>query len=275
MTVDERTAMPPLIYGTAWKKERTAALVELALAQGFVGIDTACQPKHYDEAGVGVGVQASAARGLRRRALYLQTKFTPLSGQDPARVPYDPKAGIETQVQQSCVASLENLGTSYLDCLLLHSPLSSLKATLRAWRVFEELVIKGIVSTIGISNCYSSEFLCALFDATTIKPSVVQNRFYEKTNYDRDIRSICKERNICYQRFWTLTANPRVLAHESLGAIASRHGMTNEQLFFRCLIHRGIVPLTGTCSVEHMRQDLAILRIDLDEDEVAAVMRLL
>ena len=39
--------MPKLIYGTAWKKERTADLVEKAVKLGFRGIDTACQPKHY------------------------------------------------------------------------------------------------------------------------------------------------------------------------------------------------------------------------------------
>jgi len=45
--------MPWLIYGTAWKKERTADLVVKAIQAGFKGIDTACQPKHYDEPLVG------------------------------------------------------------------------------------------------------------------------------------------------------------------------------------------------------------------------------
>jgi diketogulonate reductase-like aldo/keto reductase len=35
--------MPRLIYGTAWKKERTADLVEKAFKLGFRGVDTACQ----------------------------------------------------------------------------------------------------------------------------------------------------------------------------------------------------------------------------------------
>ena len=39
----------PIIYGTAWKKERTAELVVAAVLAGFRGIDTACQPKHYQE----------------------------------------------------------------------------------------------------------------------------------------------------------------------------------------------------------------------------------
>lgn len=41
--------MPRLIYGTAWKKERTTDLVVKAVLAGFRGIDTACQPKHYQE----------------------------------------------------------------------------------------------------------------------------------------------------------------------------------------------------------------------------------
>lgn len=39
--------MPKIVYGTAWKKERTADLVVKAVLAGFRGVDTACQPKHY------------------------------------------------------------------------------------------------------------------------------------------------------------------------------------------------------------------------------------
>ncbi len=44
--------MPPIMYGTAWKKEQTEELVVEAVKQGFRGIDTACQPKHYYEPGM-------------------------------------------------------------------------------------------------------------------------------------------------------------------------------------------------------------------------------
>ena len=49
--------VPWIIYGTAWKKEHTADLVVKAIQTGFKGIDTACQPKHYDEKLVGVALQ--------------------------------------------------------------------------------------------------------------------------------------------------------------------------------------------------------------------------
>src|SRR6202035_370897 len=104
---------PRIIYGTAWKKSETARLVEKAVRQGFRGIDTACQPKHYDEPGVGAGVAASLNLRLNRGELYLQTKFTDLSGQDPDRIPYSPSASLPERVAQSFAASLRNLRTDY------------------------------------------------------------------------------------------------------------------------------------------------------------------
>ena len=101
--------MPQILYGTAWKKADTEHLVATAIRQGFRGLDTACQPKHYEEAGVGTGIAAALAQGLTRDDLYLQTKFTPLSGQDPQRIPYDPAAALSQQVAQSCEVSLQNL----------------------------------------------------------------------------------------------------------------------------------------------------------------------
>src|ERR1700729_11476 len=103
---NKRIRIPRIIYGTAWKKADTARLVRLAIQSGFRGIDTACQPKHYDEAGVGAGVAAGLKQGLTRADLYLQTKFTSLSGQDPNRIPYDPKASLADQITQSVAASL-------------------------------------------------------------------------------------------------------------------------------------------------------------------------
>jgi diketogulonate reductase-like aldo/keto reductase len=84
--------MPGIIYGTAWKKEHTAELVVQAVQEGFRGIDTAGQPKHYNEALVGEGLQRLERQGIQRGDLYLQTKFTPLSSQDPDQLPYDKSA---------------------------------------------------------------------------------------------------------------------------------------------------------------------------------------
>src|ERR1700751_2587881 len=103
--------VPDFLYGTAWKEERTAALIELALRAGFRGIDTANQRRHYFEAGVGEGLAAGYRGGVVKRSeLFLQTKYTYRRGQDH-RLPYDPEARFSVQVRQSLASSLEHLGT--------------------------------------------------------------------------------------------------------------------------------------------------------------------
>ncbi|UZR30851.1 aldo/keto reductase family protein [Methylococcus mesophilus] len=267
--------MPGIVYGTAWKKDRTAALVEQAVSLGFRGIDTACQPKHYDEPGVGTGLAACMNAGLKRADLYLQSKFTPVDGQDPERMPYDPKATLAEQIARSFETSLKNLGTPYLDCLILHSPLSGERETLEAWRAMETVFDGGGARQLGISNCYRPELLERLYRLSRVKPAVVQNRFYAETRYDREIREFCRHNRIVYQSFWTLTANPSILAHATLGALAATHGRTPAQVFFRYLTQIGVVPLTGTASEAHMREDLAIFEFELTQDQCAAVSGLL
>src|SRR2546429_6585198 len=93
--------VPRFLYGTAWKEDETRRLTELALRQGFRGIDTANQRRHYHEAAVGGAVAAAVGSGLVTRGdLFLQTKFTFRHGQDH-RLPYDPAAPVAVQVEQS------------------------------------------------------------------------------------------------------------------------------------------------------------------------------
>jgi diketogulonate reductase-like aldo/keto reductase len=266
---------PKIIYGTAWKKSETAQLVEKAIRQGFRGIDTACQPKHYNESGVGAGVALGLRGALARADLYLQTKFTSVLGQDPKSIPYDPNSPLAEQVAQSFAASLRNLQTAYLDCLVLHSPLASPAQTLEVWRAMESLVAGGGVRQLGISNCYGLAELNALHESAGIKPSVVQNRLYAETGYDREIRAFCRSRRIIYQSFWTLTANPHVLKDGIVAGLASKYGRTPPQVLFRYLTQRDVVPLTGTRSETHMREDLAIFDFELEARELEAMDALL
>ena len=267
--------IPRIVYGTAWKQEQTAALVEQALALGFRGLDTAGQPKHYNEAGVGQGMARALTSGLSRQAIFLQTKFTPLDGQDPQRLPYDPIASLPEQVDQSFAQSLRNLQTDYLDSLVLHSPLPNPSDLLAVWQAMEHIVETGGARQIGISNCYQPDLLEDLYKRARIKPAVVQNRFYAQTGHDRDLRNICRRRGILYQGFWTLTANPAILAHATVQTLARRYQRSPAQIFYRYLTQSDIIPLIGTTSTIHMQEDLAIFDFALSESECERVSGLL
>jgi len=262
---------PRILYGTAWKKARTEALVATAIRQGFRGIDTAGQPRHYHEPGVGAGIAACLREGVLDRAgLYLQTKFTPLSGQDPKQLPYDPRAALCEQVAQSFESSLRNLQTPYVDCLVLHSPLPDAQQH-DVWQAMEAIFDAGGARQLGISNCHELNVLETLYRWARIKPAVVQNRFHADTRYDREIRAFCRQQRIVYQSFWTLTANPQVLAQERVQGLAVKYGRTPAQILFRYLTQEGIVPLTGTTSEVHMREDLQIFEFALTEGERKAL----
>ena len=108
-----------------------------------------------------------------------------------------------------------------------------------------------------------------------MKPAVVQNRFYAETGYDREIREFCRQRAIVYQSFWTLTANPQLLAHRTLSMLAAKYARTPAQILFRYLTQSEVVPLTGTTSTKHMREDLEIFDFELNTGELQAITELL
>lgn len=100
---------------------------------------------------------------MPREKLWLQTKFTALRGQDPRRVPYDPKAQggaqlvagrvasrcqapLAQQVEQSIGRSLRNLGTTYLDSLVMHSPMPTLEENLEVPQI---LMIFDVIWVVG------------------------------------------------------------------------------------------------------------------------------
>ncbi|UCE64790.1 MAG: aldo/keto reductase, partial [Nitrospirota bacterium] len=147
------------MYGTAWKKDATAQLVQLAVSLGFRAIDTANQLIHYQEALVGEALKTLETKGVNRESLFLQTKFTPANGQDH-RTPYDPSAALTTQVRQSFESSLNHLQTEYVDSYVLHGPYSRYglgKADWEVWNAMEEIYKSGRTKMIGISNVNANQ----------------------------------------------------------------------------------------------------------------------
>jgi len=259
---------PYLIYGTAWKEEMTEHHVADAIRSGFRFIDTACQPKHYNEKGVGRGIMTALKElNLSRDDLYIQTKFTSIDGQDPNRIPYDANADLEEQVRQSVEISLVNLQTTYIDSLIMHSPMRKMEDTMKVWRVFESLVDSGKVYNIGISNCYDLKKFQYIYDHARIKPRHLQNRFYSDSGFDVELREFCQEHNILYQSFWTLSANRHALRSENVKTMANAKGLTPQTLMYAFMMRLGHTPLDGTTSKIHMFEDVAIMeRIQNGED---------
>jgi diketogulonate reductase-like aldo/keto reductase len=273
MAISNPSSSPDFLYGTAWKEERTAVLVELALGAGFRGIDTANQRRHYFEAGVGEGLAAAYRSGAVTRAdLFLQTKFTYRPGQDD-RLPYDPTAKLSVQVAQSMASSLDHLGTDYVDSFVLHGPSSGddwADADSEVWDAMKNERNAGRARLLGVSNV-SVRHLQQMEALGIELPAYVQNRCYARLGWDRDMRLFCRPRKIVYQGFSLLTANVEVLRHPLVNDLARRAGATPAQVMFGFARAIGMVPLTGTSNAEHMKQDLASVGLELSSDAVLAI----
>ena len=190
-------------------------------------------------------------------------------------MPYLASDEIEVQVEKSFETSKKNLHTDFINAYILHSPVYPGSKLQRVWQKMEEFYDKKEVGALGISNCYDLDVLKYLFNNAKVKPSIVQNRFYAQSDYDKEIRSFCNENHITYESFWSLTANPNILSHEVLQNLALKYEKGVAEIFYRFLNHINIVPLNGTTSLKHMIEDLKIGEFELTREEINSIYNLL
>ncbi|HET8720603.1 MAG TPA: aldo/keto reductase [Nitrospira sp.] len=272
MTAYNGVAIPGFMYGTAWKKADTTRLVLEAVRTGFRAIDTANQLVHYDEARVGEALVRLSQDGMPRGTLFVQTKFTPVNGQDH-RTPYDVTASLTTQVRQSFESSLTHLRTDYLDSYLLHGPYHRGGLGPEDWEVWsamESLYASGTTKLIGVSNVSAGQ-LALLCERARHRPMVVQNRCYAALGWDRAVRELCRAHGIVYQGFSLLTANREAFVDPAIRAMAERYRTGVAQIVFRFAMQVGMVPLTGTTQAQHMADDLRVDQFTLTPEEIARI----
>lgn len=161
-------------------------------------------------------------------------------------------------------SSLINLNTgenekSYIDCVLLHSPLDTVKDTLAAWNALEEFVPHRI-RHLGISNINQNN-LDIIYDLVRIKPAVIQNRFHPRTHFDRDVRKLCLKKNMVYQAFGVLTANATLLRSAPVSTIATELAIEKEPALY-CLVLGldNVIVLNGTTDSQKMFADVGAIK---------------
>jgi len=273
ITAYNGVTIPAFMYGTAWKKDATTQLVLEAVKAGFTAIDTANQLIHYDEARVGEALQLLAKQDVTRDALFLQTKFTPVNGQDH-QTPYDRSATITVQVRQSFESSLAHLHTDYLDSYVLHGPYYRGGLGPEDWEVWaaiESLYAEGRTKMIGVSNVSQGQ-LALLCERAVHRPMVVQNRCYAALGWDKAVRELCRAQGIVYQGFSLLTANREIFSDPAIRIMAQKYDTGVAQVVFRFAMQIGMLPLTGTTNARHMAEDLrAADRFTLTPEELERI----
>src|SRR5207248_1313971 len=138
------------------------------------------------------------------------------------------------------------------------------------WEAMTKERDAGRTRRLGVSNV-SLRHLEQMLAAHAEAPAFVQNRCYARVGWDRAVRTFCGERKIVYQGFSLLTANVEVLRHPLVAGLAARANATPAQVVFAFARAVGMLPLTGTSNAEHMKQDLASLKLELPPEAVQAI----
>jgi len=222
---------------------RTA--VGTALEAGYAHVDTA--EGYRNEAAIG-----EVLADYDREDYWLTSKVL------PSNLHYE-------SVLEACEASLERLGTDYLDLYLVHwpNPTISLRETLQAMaRLHDE----GLVRNVGVSNfsVYQLRFARRVSDVPIAVNQVEQHPWWPQ----RDVRAYCEEHDIAVTAAAPL-ARTAVLEDETVRAVAEAYDRTPAQVVLRWQLQHGLVTIPRSSSPDHIRENLDVLDWSLDEDAMA------
>jgi 2,5-diketo-D-gluconate reductase A len=242
--------MPMIGLGT-WdlRGQRGYQAMRTALNLGYRHLDTATMYRNEAETG-----RAIADSGLDRAEVFVTTK---LLADD---------AGREQQVLS---ASLQALGTSYVDLWLIHWPPGA-GASRGAWREFLAARDDGRARAVGVSN-YSIAQIDDLTKAAGEAPAINQIP-YSPSQHDPDLLAAMAERGVVVEGYSPLKGTD--LKDPVLAQVAARHGVTPAQVVLRWHLEHGIVVIPKSADPGRLAANLDITGFSLSQDEVAQIDRL-
>src|SRR5581483_2178267 len=168
---------------------------------------------------------------------------------------------LRAQIEQS----LESLRTETIDLYYLHrvDPETSLEASLG---VISEQREAGRIREVGISAVDVAQIEAA---REVVPIAAVQNHYNVAERGFDDVVEYCEENNSVFVPYYPLKFD----APRALGEVAERHGATSEQIALAWLLHRSplTLPIPGTLSIEHLRENLGALEIELSGEDLAAL----
>ena len=217
-----------------------------ALKIGYRHIDTAAA--YFNESGVGKAIRDS---GIPRSEIFITSK---LWLQDYGYAPA--KKGIE--------ASLQKLGTDYIDLYLLHQPYGDVAG---AWKALEEAKAEGKLRSIGVSNMTPKIWKTFVPQFSTL-PAVNQvecHPFFQQ----RELRELLAENDVKIEAYQPLGhGDPKLLAHPTVTKLAERYQKDPGQIILRFEVQDGLIVLPKSTNPERIRSNFELFDFTLSEAEM-------
>ena len=222
-------------------------LVREAVAAGVRHIDTA----HLYTGGESERAIGEALAGVAEDVL-VATKGAYRAGEGRPEV-------LRTQIEQS-LGSLrtEAIGLYYLHRVDPETPLEESLGAIKAY------VDRGAIRHVGVSEVSVEQ----IERARRIVPiAAVQNRYNLADRDHDDVVDYCEREQIPFVPFYPLQGGGRGVV-----AAAKRLGVPENTVKLAWLLRRSpvVLPIPGTVSIDHLRENLAALELELDDVDVSA-----
>ena len=235
----------PVVGAGTWDIEGDTVResVRAALDAGYAHVDTAEGYMNEDEIG-------DVLADYDRDDVFLTSKVLPKN------------LGYE-DVLRSCEASLDRLGTDYLDLYLIHwpNPAISLRETLSA---MEKLHDEGKVRNVGVSN-FSAYQLSAAHHVSDVPIAVNQIEFHPWFQRP-DLVDYCRETDTVIEAAAPL-ARTEIFEDDTVQELAERYDRSPAQIVLKWAVENDVVALPKSSSPDHVRQNLDLFDWDLDDED--------
>ena len=282
--------MPSLALGTYTPSgERVETAVDCALSLGYRHIDTAYsyritapgQPSLSVESQVGQVISDKIKSGkIKRKDIFVTSKIPP--------VHLDPK-----DILPCLEESLDNLKLPSVDMLLVHSPFALKNKKdgnlypcdedgnlivvhhelVDIWRVFENVLKKGLTKAIGVSN-FTARQMDRILEKGKVRPANLQMECHAFLQQDR-LREYCKAKDIVVTGYAPLGApdrpvkyrkndDPVLLDNPVVKEIAANTSRTPSQVLLRYLLQLGVVPIPKSVTPSRIEENMKIFDFELD-----------
>ncbi len=220
------------------------AFVREAVAAGLRHIDTA----HLYTSGDSERAVGQALAGVAEDVLVATKGGYGGAGQGRPEV-------LAAQIEQS----LRSLDTEAIGLFYLHEvdPDTPLEESLGA---IKDYVDRGAIRHVGISNVDVEQVERA---RGVVPIASVQNHYSLSHREHDDVVDLCEREGIAFVPYYPL----RGADGPGVAAAAERLGVTENAVKLAWLLRRSpvVLPIPGTLSIEHLRENLAALELELDD----------
>ena len=251
VALNDDNSIPSLGIGVGELDDaETERAVATALEIGVRLIDTAAA--YGNEAAVG---RAIAASGVPRAEIFVTTKLATTD------------QGFRAAVD-ACQASLERLGTDYVDAYLIHWPGGDPGVYMHSWGGLLKLREDGLVKSIGVCN-FSAEDLSNLIELSYVAPAVNQIELHPLLN-QAALRAVNTENDIVTEAYGPLGVG-RLLANPTVASIAGEYGKSPAQVLIRWSLQLGNVVIPRSATPERIVENADVFEFELAAEHMDAL----